>query len=153
RYFVSLDHLEYSFSAVQGQQVRLKQLRLSLQAARARPRGSLEDAWREGLFAVPFGQGFLEGYRSQEFGEGRPAPAVSGSDQAPPRPHRLPWRGIGYGLLTGAAVAGATALTLNILSNDAFDQYQHALPEEKSSLRARTENLDLGATVALAVAG
>jgi hypothetical protein len=147
RYYLTLEAQEYSFTAAAGQAVRLETLARSTGPG-LRARGSIDEAFRRGLFAVPFGQATLAAYRFP-----RPEESAVTASARPERPAARPLRTVGYGLVIGAAVAGLASGGFYLASNDAYRRYQGAeTPAERDRWQRRTRSFDWATTISVTAA-
>jgi hypothetical protein len=150
RYYLTLGDAEYAFTAAPGNEVMLQ--RLSRSTARVRARGSIADALREGLFAEPYGTTYFAGHQTRLAAEAEAAMAAAVADDSAARSARIR-RMVGYGFLGASVLAGATGVVFRSLSNDAYADYNTALPEDKDHLREKTRSLDRNTTASFIVAG
>jgi hypothetical protein len=161
RYYLRVDDAEYSFEAAPGQQIELASLTRS--PPRASERGGVSEALRAGLFAVPFGLRFYEGYVVAFGREAADDDATTLSVAATSSATaKLRVRPLVIGLSAGAVLAAGAAIGLRVASDDAYGEFKTATTlEDRQHWATRTHQLDwatlltaLGAGVsALAAAG
>jgi hypothetical protein len=141
RYYLTLGPDEYTFT-VEGQTtVRFESLPKT-PGSSLRARGSIDEAFRRGLFAVPFGPASVEAYR---FPQAEVAAAGLVDEPAPARPHL---RTVGYGLAIGAVAAGLTGGGFYLASNDAYRRFQQSnTTDDRGKWKSRTTTFDWATTI------
>jgi hypothetical protein len=140
RYYLTLGADEYTFTAPGQATVRFADLTRNAGPS-LRARGSIDDAFRRGLFAVPFGHASVEAYRF-------PAADAAVSEITGARPSPSGLRTAGYGLAIGAVVAGLTSAGCYLASNDAYHRFQRAETQDaQSRWKSRTTTYDWLTTI------
>lgn len=149
RYFLKADEQERVFVAAADQRIRAASIE-------ARPvdlaeRGSEDEAFRRGLFAVPFGRAYFEGFRSA-----RTRRATEGNTLALHRPSAgwTPADIAAASLGGGAILAATTGVVLGILASNRASSYRTATgaPDEIAQMRSDSESFSNAAN-ALYVTG
>jgi hypothetical protein len=154
RYYLRLDEAEYSFEAAPGQQIELASLSPAAPHASERGDGVVE-ALRAGLFAVPFGRAFYEGYvvasgRDADVQEATSLTAHAARSDGP----KLRVRPLAIGLSAGAVLATAASIGLRVASNDAYGEFNSAATrEDRQHWATRTRELDWATLLTALIAG
>lgn len=110
-------------------------------------RGSEDLAFREALFALPFGRAYYEGYRASL----RPrSPALVATAEAPLIDTR---RGIAIGMGVASVAAFSGALALGLSANAKAEAFRSAIGDEATMLEQDAQDRALGSNILYGVAG
>ena len=108
-------------------------------------RGSEDLAFREALFAIPFGRDYYEGYRASMVTTDR-------ARDAAPATFLTARRGISIGLGAGAVAAFSTAIALGASANAKASAFQDAVGGEADRLERQANDRALASNVMYGVA-